>query len=176
MLSFREYLIEAVKGNYVSVGVDRPLIIPDLAEKFPTAKICIAEQHATLMYSETTNISDKVIRALLAKYDKPFKVNLGTVEAFDSPTDDGSKSELCAIVVKIDSAIINEIHSGLKKLGLKHSYADFQPHISVLYKLPMADKNRALSYVRGYIDKNTNIMLKGYNVDAIDKSWASNLK
>jgi hypothetical protein len=176
MISFREYLIEAVKGNYVSVGVDRPLIIPDLAEKFPTAKICIDEQHATLMYSETTNISDKVIRALLAKYAKPFKVNLGSVEAFDSPTDDGSKSELCAIVVKIESSLLSEIHTGLKKLGLKHSYADFQPHISVLYKLPMADKDAALSYVRGNIEKGAELMLSGYNIDAIDKSWASKLK
>jgi hypothetical protein len=176
MLSFREYLLESVKGNYVSVDVERPLIIPDLAEKFPTAKLCIDEQHATLMYSETTNISDKIIQDFLANYSKPFKVNLGAVEAFDSPTDDDSKSELCAIVVKIESNLLSDIHSGLKKLGLKHSYTDFQPHISVLYKLPMADKSAALSYVRDHIDKNMSIMLKGYNIDAIDKSWISKLK
>jgi 2'-5' RNA ligase len=176
MLSFREYLMESVKGNYVSIDVDRPLIIPSLAEKFPTAKICIDEQHATLMYSETTDIADETIKAFLSKYSKPFKINLGTVEAFDSPMDDGSKSELCAIVVKIESNLLSEIHSGLKKLGLKHSYADFQPHISVLYKLPMADKNAALSCVRDNIEKGAELMLKGYNIDAIDKSWASKIK
>jgi 2'-5' RNA ligase len=176
MLSFREYLLESVKGNYVSIDVDKPLIIPNLAEKFPTAKICIDEQHATLMYSETTDIADETIRDFLAQYYKPFKVKLGNVEAFDSPTDDGSKSELCAIVVKIESSILSEIHSGLKKLGLKHSYTDFQPHISVLYKLPMTDKDAALSYVRDNIENGAELMLKGYNVDPINKSWASKLK
>jgi hypothetical protein len=171
MITFKEYLVESAAGNYVSVDVYDPVIIPGLAEKFPTSKICIDEQHATLMYSETTDVPTAKINKFLVQYDEPIECKLGTVEAFDSPTAPGC----CAIVVKIEGALINKIHEGLKAMGLKHSYPDFQPHVSVMYKTPLEEKEAALAYVRENL-KGGTVKFLGYNVNPIDKNWADKLK
>jgi 2'-5' RNA ligase len=172
MITFKEYLLESCMGNYVSVDVSKPMIIKGLAEKFPTSKICIDEQHATLMYSETTEVLEKKIQEFLKEYAGGFEANLKSVAAFDSP----DTVETCAIVVKIECDTLNKLHEGLKALGMKHSYPDFQPHISVMYKTPKEDKDAALAFVRAGIKKDQTITLKGFNVDPIDKEWASKLK
>ena len=170
-LTFKEYLVESAAGNYVAVAVVDPIIVPGLAEKFPTSKICIADQHATLMYSETTEVPTAKIKQLLSKYDKPFNGILGTIEAFDSPTAPGC----CAIVVKIKGEQINKIHEELKALGLKHSYADFQPHVSLMYKTPLEEKEAALAYIRENL-KAVPVKFSEYTVNPIDKNWADKVK
>lgn len=173
MISFRQYLSEAAAGNYVSINVESPVEVSDLSKNFPYAKICSGKnQHVTLIYSVSTNLSTPKIKAILP--DKTIAAVISAIDAFDSSAKDGKRdSETCAIVAKIDSKELVTIHEKLKELGLIHSYEEFSPHISLMYEVSMTDKTRAIDFVKSCI--GTKVTLGGYIIQAIDTNWVSKL-
>lgn len=176
MLSFKQYLLESVKGNYVSIGVKSPIEIPSLEKIFGGSKICAGnDQHVTLMYSKETDLDNREILASLQKYDELITAKIDGVAAFDAVPKEGERDEkLCTIVVKLKSPTLDKIFKELQDIGLKHSYPDFAPHISLIYDLPIEDKERAMSIVKKEL--GAAVLLKDIKAAPIKENWADKLK
>ena len=177
MISFKEYLIEStsVPGNYISIKVDTPIIIAGLKEEFPDCSVCIEDQHVTLMYSVSTDIAEDKIYEVLDKHEKPLVALLDSLAAFDSPQKEGQEN-MCAIVVKLKPSELNCIHSELLELGLKHSYPEFSPHISLIYKVPMVQKEKVMKFIESKIGEIKSITLSGFTLNPIDTDWSDKVK
>ena len=178
MISFKQYLFETASGNYVSIKVESGLVIPSLEPLFGGSYVCDpSDQHVTLIYSTGTDVADKKIEQALHHYDE-IEATLDKVVAFDSTPKDGSRDpDKCTIVVKLKPSVLNDIHEQLKKIGLKHSYPDYSPHISILYNLPIEKKEDAIATVQKWIDKNKDtVSLRGFVIQPIIDDWADSRK
>ena len=177
MISFKEYLLESVSGNYVSVDVKTPIIIKGISEKFPDAKVCGADkQHVTLIYSTGTDIPNKGIEKFLSGFDT-INANVSDVVAFDSPTKDNENdSEKCAIVIKLNSSMLSDINKKLSSMGMKHSYPEFSPHVSILYDVPLNQKQDAINFVKDNIKSMKTMTLSNFKSEPLNTDWKSTLK
>lgn len=167
--------MENTAGNYVSINVETPIIIKSLEPLFGGSSVVDPKhQHATLIYSEGTKVQEGKIKKLLSKFNGEIEVYIDCVGAFDALPKDGERDEkLCTIVVKLKSQILNEIHEKLKSIGLKHSYPEFNPHISLLYNIPIDSKKKALDTIESWLKENmSTVTLRGFNVNPIIKNWA----
>lgn len=175
MKTFKEFLIESATGNYVSIDVIGGIVIPVLEKVFPDATVCKpAAQHVTLIYSTGTDASMGNVKQLLKPYFKKITVDIIGVAAFDAVPKEGQRDEdLCTIVVKIHSDVLVEIHERLKAFGLKHSYPEFSPHISILYNFPRSDKKKAIDLIEDWIKENkSTVELSNFNVNPIIDNWS----
>lgn len=178
MLTFRQYILESATGNYVSTDLASDLPTFGLSEKYPNANICPKyDQHVTLIYSKDTNIPLGRVAKFLKTEPQKFRAVISDVAAFDSPAKDGERdASTCAIVLKLDSPELKAVHEGLKQIGLKHSYEDFSPHISLIYGFPRADKEECLNFIRKQITGELSVDLRSFNNNKIIKDWAEKLK
>jgi hypothetical protein len=176
MLTFKQFLTESGTGNYVSIDVSTPIKIDGLEKNFPDATVCDTHhQHVTLIYSEGTNVAPEKIKNLLRDNKKKIVVDAGEVAAFDALPKDGERDEnMCTIVVKLKSKELETIHKRLKNdLGMRHSYPDFSPHISVMYNLPRDQKEKAMEVVGKWVKDNMlNFTLEHFNINPIVKNWS----
>lgn len=178
MLTFKQFLLESAGGNYVSIDLDTELPDFGLTKMYPNAKLCqFKDQHVTLVYSKETSVPlPKVQQYLDNSCPKFIHANVIECAAFDSIPKDGERDEnLCTVVIKIKSPDLVVVHEGLKSLGLKHSYDEFSPHISLIYDFPRSDKDAALAHINKLIDGGTIVKLSGYKNDKIKTDWTSKL-
>lgn len=178
MLTFRQYIIESATGNYVSIDVSSDLPSFGLPEKYPDANVCPRhDQHVTLIYSKGTNIPLGKVAKFLKTLPEKFTATVSDVAAFDAVPKDGERDEnLCTIVLKLKSPELNQVHEGLKKIGLTHSYEDFSPHVSLMYGFPRDKKDECLEFVREQIKQNMEVKLKDFKNNKIIENWADKLK
>jgi 2'-5' RNA ligase len=178
MLTFRQYIIESANGNYVSTDVATDLPNFGLDAKYPDANITPRiDQHVTLIYSKETNIPLGKVEKFLKTCPQKFTATIKDVAAFDSVPKDGERDESkCAIVLKLDSSDLKAIHDGLKGIGLKHSYPDFSPHITLIYGFPRDQKEECMKFIKDQIKDNMTINLKHINNNKIIKDWAEKLE
>lgn len=179
MISFKQFLFENSSGNYVSIKVENGLSIPSLEKLFGGSHVCDPkDQHVTLIYSKGTEVSKNKILDTLHQWNGKIEVELGDVTAFDATPKEGERdSSLCTIVIKLKSKTLDDIHERLKDIGLKHSYPDFSPHISILYNLPIEEKEKAISTIEKWIPGNSDVVtLRGFIVQPIKENWAESRK
>ena len=178
MKTFLQFLSESeASGNYVSIGLKSPLIVPKLEPMFGGSFVCDPkDQHVTLIYSKSTDVSKSRVLSALHHWDT-VEAEIGDVAAFDAVPKNGERAkDETTIVVKIKSKVLDEIHERLKSdLGLKHSYEDYSPHISLLYNLPISEKQRALDYISKWLKSSgpKTIELYGWVSDNIKENWHS---
>jgi 2'-5' RNA ligase len=180
--TFKEFLTEAKEpmGNYVSI--DNTTELPDmkLEQHFGGSHVCdFKDQHVTLIYSKETSVPLNNIASVIKNFPVIVKANVSGVAAFDSlPKEDGSRDvKECTIVLKLKSEVLNKIHKQLKSAGLEHSYDEFSPHISLLYNLPIEEKQKAIDLISKYISKKPiTVQLSGYKNNKIIKDWHEKVK
>ena len=180
MKTFKQFISESKKqGNYVSINVKTSIEIKSLGSIFGESSVCNpGDQHVTLIYSEGTNVDKGVITKLLRNYEGDLDVTTNGAAAFDSLPKDGERDEkLCTIVVKLKSGILDEIHEKLKKIGLNHSYPEFSPHVSLLYNIPIDQKQKAIDIVSKFLKADmSTVTLAKFNINPIIKDWHEKVK
>lgn len=173
--SFKEYLAEAKDtntGNYVSVGCLMPEISKDLELKSGNPN---KEPHVTLIYSKESTENPKDILSDIQVRFGTKEILCGVIEAakFDSLPKKGERDENKAcIVLKLKSKKLEDIHEFLKGKGLKHSYPEFSPHLTLFYDVDSDEANTVVSTLNatGALDGLT-INCSGFKSNTIIEKW-----
>jgi len=171
IMSFKNYIMESAGGNYVSINALTQLPIGKVQEFAPSfTPLPLEKQHVTLMYSKGTSISDVKIWEILNQHAGTITAKVLHVSAFDSASD----PDTCTIVAEISSNELTLIHKKLKVIGLKSSYSDFKPHVSLAYNYPIADKETAMEYLNNLFSGNDlSVSLEGWKVAPLISNWSS---
>ena len=113
-------------GTYIGLRVD-PLSVKKIENIYSKHfDNLIYDMHLTLMYAKEQDV--------LHTYPaNPYKHYLCKVTGIDIFGDPGSEYQ--ALVLKVSCPHLTRRHAAIKKVfGLKHSYPEFKPHISIKYK------------------------------------------
>jgi 2'-5' RNA ligase len=180
MLSFKQYLLESdsAPGNYVCAYCNFPFLPDHLYPK--TGIKSEKEPHITLMYSEYTNVDDRVLKSFLTTIPQQFGLQWDHVDVFDSEQDEESNEKpVAALVLKVKSSTAVAIHEALKTLGMQHSYEEFSPHVTIAYKVDREEAWECASRINEFITSNREVLmpLETTHVEfaPIDKEWVSKL-
>jgi 2'-5' RNA ligase len=166
--SLDAFLSEAKTGDYASVKAEIAQKILDAVEeaKFSVDPIAKDKLHCTLCYSIGTAADHKKIQAYLDSLTMPISGSVTHLTKFDALPKDGERAkDECTIVMEVDCKELDKIHSTLKKMGMKHSYDEFRPHVSLVYDVPIKE---ATSKMKEIEDKIKNTMVK-FNHPTIEK-------
>jgi 2'-5' RNA ligase len=149
--SFRTYMVEEVKprGNYVAL--DCNLTIEDVNEIYRRAdlnppasgvEVPNGDYHCTLIYSKETNLDPDSVRENILSSGLKIYIIAGVTsfECFDSIPEAGMDvPEKSCIVAKLQNINLHKIHDHLRGLGLRHSYAEYSPHVTLRYNMDVAE-------------------------------------
>lgn len=164
--TFSEFLVEAKNsspsGNYVSIKTKLEQGDVDLR-----GGVFTKSPHVTLMYSPDTQIEFSKIDKVLEKYDQPITAKFSGISIFG----DGDSEGDSAVVLRLESEKLHEIHKELQKLGLKHTY-DFEPHLTFAYKLNKEAAEELKNDLEGKFN-GKEFTLKIFTNEYIDKEWVS---
>jgi hypothetical protein len=145
MISFKDYLRESTNaGNYVSIKCsdlgrffDALYVTPPKSGESPPA----GDYHCTLMYSKGSSVPPNRIQKFLdANFSAPITCNIVGIDCFDSIPKDGSRDAAkSCLVLKLDNPTLGIIHNSLVPFGLKHSYAEYNPHVTLRYNMSVTE-------------------------------------
>jgi hypothetical protein len=170
MKTFKEWMKETNKGNYVSVNVTGlPLhLVSTLPGKVNP------EPHITLMYSKESSVPLSHVDYVLKRKSLDGQTLMVTgVDVFDDKDDEGNtKEQTGCLVLKVHSPTLNDIHNHLMRLGCKHSYADFKPHATLIYGCPLEQCKIAAKEIQQHINDGMFLTCNGYNNNHIIENWA----
>lgn len=152
MKSFREYILEEAskpEGNYVALKYadinDFP--IPDTKTG---SAVLPDKRHVTLMYSKESSVCPKMVENYMLKNHPVDSLTAIATKAelLDDIPKEGERDEnKGTIVLKLHSSQLNKMHEDLKTLGLKHSYDEFSPHVSLVYGVDRDEGLRHVEYL-----------------------------
>lgn len=166
-LPYSQYVSNNVRGNYVAVNTNQ-ISVPELSSvsgKFNT------KQHVTLMYSKTTNIDPRIISYYLSRRNMVGEhLTVTGVDMFDSQ----ESTDLCCLVFKVTNPKLQSIHEILNRIGCKHSYADFSPHLTIVYDCP---KDQCQTFIDNEFHRylGMQIVCGDFVNEGIKKDWSSTL-
>lgn len=109
------------------------------------------DYHVTLMYSKDTKEDPNRILDTIqnSRLDIPYECKVKGAECFE---DDASKS---CIVLLLDDPILHKIHDFIRSLGLRHSYPEFIPHITLRYNMDLEEAHNYKDLINTSIEVGT---------------------
>lgn len=164
--SFSDFLNEAKdpRGNYVSIDTQ----LEDLGLPLGEKGVFTKSPHVTLMYSKSTNIPDASVNKVVGSFPEKVSATFGGVKIFD----DGDDKH--AVVLGLVSDELHTMHGALSTVGLKHSYDDYEPHVTYAYNMSRPEAEILKTELEAiYGTKDTTFNLSGYKVKAVQKNWAT---
>lgn len=167
MLSFEEYLAESASGNYVCVGAeDLSEFLKNSGYPEPASGTAPPDYHCTLMYSENSHIElTRILSALRASgFDSEISAD---VESLDMFPDSEEQGKVC-LVAKLDCSKLHQAHDMLKGMGMRHSFHEYTPHVTLRYKM---DAGEAIKYIEKPIVAGMKIRLKSFKSERINKDY-----
>lgn len=173
MITFKQYILEQLSsGNYASIDVKEKIDVPLLIKDLSGVEVPLEKQHVTLMYSEFSNIPhEKILHVLEDLFPETIFAEGYEFECFDSP-DDPTKS---ALVLKVESFILNQMHTHLLSMGCNHSYPEYQPHISFFYGVDKEECHAIKDLLNQVTKFPIRVSLSGIKTEDIKKDWGKNL-
>lgn len=172
MITFKNYITEISKpaGNYVSINVDGAMYaIPDIVST--GTKVQLSKQHVTLMYSQFTHLDHSEILRII---ETEFPVVV-TAQGYEFDSFDSEEKDTSTIVLKLNSDILNSIHTRLIALGCRHSYPDYKPHITFWYNVNKDEAHLACKILNKTQKLPFDVRLAGYKSEPIIDDWAESL-
>lgn len=134
-------------GNYVAINVDTNAFdILGLANDLPYAP------HITLMCSPNTNLSHDELAQMvdnMSSIELARTTSLHPSDANMFDNDEGSYS----VVLLVDHSCLRYTHQLLKLRGLRHTYPEYQPHLSLAYGVPELQAKELVRLVELQLDK-----------------------
>lgn len=172
MQSFKTYLKEGCSGNYVCLESEDLSSFFDLVGvPAPKTGDLPPDYHCTLMYSKRSNIEPQRVLSLLKSsgFDKPYEVEIGAYDAFDSLPKGGLRDEAKAcLVAKITCGCLHQLHDFLKGMGMIHSYSEFSPHLTLRYNMDIEEAHKYKELLAG---KTLKVMLFNFRSETINESY-----
>lgn len=160
MKTFREFIMENTsKGNYVSINGELKDEGIDLG-----SGVFTKSPHVTLMYSKDSNVPMKDVQKVIDQFPEAVEAEYESMEQFND-------DDKYALVLKLKSDQLHEMHEQLKDIGLTHSY-DYQPHMTYAYNLTEDECNRARKELETMYE-GRKFTLSGYNNQNVIKDWAT---
>lgn len=169
MKSFKQLMLESTGGNYVSMMVDDPKINIEISSGtiVPPGK-----HHVTLMYSEGSDIPEERIRKKIEWMTGNRSVVSKKAEVFDSQED----PSLGCVVLTVESYHLHNIHGELRRLGMKHSYSEFKPHVTLAYDVDIEEARRVANDLNKTLSTTPCVLiLHGLEVAPIKENWSDSL-
>lgn len=164
--SFIQFLCEIKKaknsGNYVSIKTTLEKGDVEIGNGVFTKS-----PHVTLMYSPDTSIEFKEIDKVLENFKEPITAIFEGISIFGDSDNAGSN----AVVLRLKSEKLHEIHKELQALGLTHTY-DFEPHLTYAYKLSKDEAETLKNELEG-VYNGKEFTLDGFTNEHIDKEWVT---
>ena len=169
MLTFKQYILESTGGNYVSLEVDDP----EIELKLDSGTIVPSgKHHITLIYSEGTNVPEEKIKNAIEWMTGSRTVKSKSVVVFDSQDNPSSG----CIVLKIDSDHLQNIHEELKRIGLRHSYSDYQPHVTLAYDVDIEEARTTADHLNKKLQETPCLItMRGLTINKINDNWSDDL-
>jgi 2'-5' RNA ligase len=165
MKTFLEYLSEATdtkSGNYVSIHVDQAPKI-----KVPETGKISKDYHVTLMYSKKSKRDvDKIKENIEKKFGDVATGTVEKAECFDS--DENGTS---CIVLTLDAPLLLTIHKYLATEGLKHSYDDYRPHLTLFYDVESKEAHQICQKINDSDIIGQTIKMHGIGSTFIIEDW-----
>jgi hypothetical protein len=163
---FLNYIKEATdtkKGNYVSLGVSS---MPKIEIEPKTGKIS-KEFHVTLMYSkESTRNPNTIKRNVEKKFPNKIETKISHASGFDSEEDG-----VTCIVLELEDSGLSKIHEYLKMEGLKHSYNDFKPHLTLFYDVNTDEAKSLIEKLNASDVIGKTVILSGFDSTTVKEDW-----
>lgn len=122
-----------MSGNYVAINADTNAFdVLGIANDLPYAP------HITLMYSPNTNLPHDELAQMVDNMSsivlaRTTLLHPTGVDMFEN--DDGGYS----VVLLVDHSCLRYTHQLLKLRGLRHTYPEYQPHLSLTYNTHKAE-------------------------------------
>lgn len=163
-----QYFCEATgvfPGNYVSLKC----VLPEISVKIHSGTLTPPEKHhITLVYSDSTCVSHKTIKNVLTQVDPKMELIGTSFDAFPDSKNPGKS----ALVLKIESPLLQNIHSCLVSIGCKHSFPTFEPHVTLAYGVDNDEVEKLVSS-----SNQVTIFIKGtgFTVEKIKQNWVDSI-
>ena len=173
MKSFGDWVKESNPGNYVSIDVEN--IPTQFVQALPG--IINSKPHITLMYSKDSGVPFDHVSYVLKRYNlQGVEIPIVGVDVFDSQVENAVEPLGC-IVLKVKDERLNAIHQMLLSFGAKHSYAEFEPHVTLIYDCPIDQCKLAAADIEKKIrDAGLFVRCTTYNNEPVKSDWAKTLK
>ena len=153
MITFKQYLNEMndPNGNYVSIESESLKSFFNKMERPMTGTPPPKDDyHCTLMFSKNTSIDTDLVLEELKKFSDKHVAIITKVDCFDSTPKDGERdSAKSCVVLKLDCPALTDIFNHLQSIGLRHSYPEFLPHVTLLYNVDIEEAH----YFRDKLNK-----------------------
>jgi len=135
------------QGNYVALDA------PDLDHVWGTFGIKPpksgsspprGDYHCTLIYSKDTSLcpEDSLQKLNSVGINYPILAGVSSFDVFD----DGEKA---ALVAKLNSVTLHKLHDVCRGIGMKHSYPEFNPHVTLRYGMKPDEAHAYAEYLNG---------------------------
>ncbi len=170
MKTFKEFLIESsarIGGNYVSFDVERPKFVDAID---PHTGQVSKQFHVTVIYSNDTDMDPEMVLKNVVRFRQMgFVAKVVSAEVFDSQDD---QSTGC-VVLKLDCDQLHATHSSLVNMGLRHSYASFEPHVTLWYGVALDEANSIKSYINKLLkqEETTIFIPNKIKSEKIQEDW-----
>ncbi len=165
MKTFHEWVKENNPGNYVSVNVTGlPTRYVSTLEGTVTP-----EPHVTLMYSKLSSVPLHFIDQVLSRRKLAgVQLQVVGVDVFDSQED----PDKGCIVLEVKNQMLTDIHNHLLRIGCKHSYAEFKPHATLIYDVPLEQAHITAKEIQSEISEGIYLTCTTTNNQWIKENWA----
>ena len=127
----------------------------------------ISDMHVTMMYDKEGEIPEGfIMRDGIIEYDGVYGAELF-----------GEDENVLVLTLESNSEI-NKRHARLRAYGLKHSYDEFKPHITLSYDFDMkGHATNFLDFVKEAANQRLGrLQFTGENVSAVVDNWADDKK
>lgn len=179
MISFKTFLAESLSyspGNYICSYCETPFVPNELLPK--TGKLLTDKHHITIIYSENSNVDQRVIQNVLSMVPDSFDLGYDCFSCFDSIPKEGERDENKAtLVLKVKSKVASQLHDTMKMLGMQHSYPEFSPHVSICYEVDREEAYQCVYNLNTWLanQPQMTIQTKYFESKPIDKDWVKKL-
>jgi hypothetical protein len=163
-MSFKSFLGEGEKASAPKVEaniLDLPGVYAAAHAKFDDSrriKQLIAgitgkepdKLHCTIIYSRQHVATEKV-SPILSSWDpkKAEKVRALEVRSFNNPSaNKPGEPPVAALVLVLDAPFMDDLHKACLDMGCSYDYADYHPHVTLLYGVPVAEAAAASKVIQ----------------------------
>ena len=180
MKTFLEFITESsAPGNYIAMTVTEEFtnLSAALNDTHSGIYVPLDRRHVTLMYSPNTSIEPvTILNVLRSEFPDEFAADAVQFACFDALPKDGERdSTTGTLVVKLESPLLEQIHSRLIELGCRHTYQTYSAHVSLHYDMDLTECQDLVETLNSTVEFPFKIKLASYTSEQIVENWQSTL-
>lgn len=127
--------------------------------------------HCTIVYSRQYVATEK-LTPILSSWDpkKAEKVRALEVRSFNNPSaTKPGQPPVAALVLILDAPFMDVLHKACLDMGCSYDHADYYPHVTLLYGVPVTEASKASRVIQEALDaKPLTVTLSNPYVEALE--------